>query len=209
VWSDLAKDLVPRSRLGLVSALEGEAVVETLSQYLSPSDLYRIGRRLALGESPTSVSAPPSAVVAREALGRLRKRLGESGARDRLAEFGPRATFYAGRFRLTDMDMPPYERLTAYRTPQVLSDRLYDLKIAVARRVEEAGLPAAVLPLLLAAGLDEMMAGLTMTFPFDWASTVRSAQAFGRADLERLLDDALKSGRITRDQSADELQGRQ
>ena len=45
-WNDLARDLVPRSRLVPLAALEapdGAAV----SRYLSATDLYRVGRRLA------------------------------------------------------------------------------------------------------------------------------------------------------------------
>ncbi|HEX5854382.1 MAG TPA: hypothetical protein VFZ57_02075 [Thermoanaerobaculia bacterium] len=150
--------------------------------------------------------ALPSAIAAREALERLEKRLGEAGARDRLSEFGPHPIAYAGRFRLADLDMPPYERTTVYRSPVIFSDRLYDFKIAIARRVEEAGLPAAVLPLVTPAALDEMMGGLKMAFPFDWSATVRAAQAFSKSDVDRLLDDALRAGRLVRNQSVDPLQ---
>ncbi len=204
LWNDLARDLVPRSRLGLISRLSGEATPDLLSQYLSPSDLYRIGKRLAQ-EAPAGVPPLPSAVAAREALERLERRRGEAGARDRLSEFGPRAVSYAGRFRLADLDMPPYERTTVYRSPLIFSDRLYDLKISVARRVEEAGLPAAVLPLVTPAALDEMMGSLRMAFPFDWSATVRAAQAFRKSDVDRFLDDALRSGRLIRNPSADTL----
>jgi len=205
LWNDLARDLVPRSRLGLISGLSGGASPDLLSQYLSPSDLYRIGKRLAR-EAPSGVPALPSAIAAREALERLEKRLGEAGARDRLSEFGPRAISYAGRFRLADLDLPPYERTTVYRSPLIFSDRLYDLKISVARRVEEAGLPAAVLPLVTPAALDEMMGNLKMAFTFDWSATVRAAQAFSKSDVDRLLDDALRAGRFVRNQSVDTLQ---
>lgn len=205
IWSDLGKDLVTRSRLGLVSALDGVPSPEALSQYLSPSDLYRMGRRLALNGATSPLPALASAAEAQAALQRLRARFGEGGAQERLAQFGPRAVNFAGRFRLTDMDLPPYERLTAYRGTQMFSDRLYDLKIAVARRIWEAGLPAAALPLVLPAALDEMISRLRMAFSYDWASVVRSAQSFSKADLDRLLDDALKTGRLARDQSGDEL----
>lgn len=205
IWSDLGRDLVTRSRLGLVSALEGAPSPEALSRYLSPSDLYRIGRRLALKEAPSPLPTLASAAEAEAALQRLQRRFGEVGARERLAQFGPRPVNYAGRFRLTDMDLPPYERLTAYRGTQMFSDRLYDLKIAVARRIWEAGLPAATLPLVLPAALDEMISRLRMGFSYDWASVVRSAQSFSKADLNRHLDDALKAGRLARDQSGDEL----
>jgi hypothetical protein len=196
LWAEVARDLVPRSRRGLVSAIGGEMSPGALAQYLSPSDLYRIGKRLSLGEVLLRIPAPPSATVAKEAFDRLRKRLGEDGAGERLAEFGPRAFTYAGRFHLADIDMPPYEWTTQYRTPQMFSDRLYDLKISVARRVEEGGLPAAILPLVLPGALDEMMAGLNIAFAYDWSSIVRAAQAFSRADLDRLLDRAVGAGRL-------------
>jgi len=202
VWSRLARDLVPRSRLALVSALGPESP-EALSQYLS--DLYLIGRRIVLGGAPASVPPLAAATEAKAALERLREKFGEEGARERLAQFGPRAVWYAGRFRLTDMDLPPYERLASYRTAQLLSDRLFDLKIAVACRIHDAGLPAATLPLVLPGALDEMLAGLKMSFAYDWSSTVRAAHSFGKADLDRLLDDAVRTGRLVRDQSADRL----
>ncbi|HEY6148152.1 MAG TPA: hypothetical protein VIZ69_10660, partial [Thermoanaerobaculia bacterium] len=162
-----------------------------------------IGRRVALGK-PAGAPAVPSAQRAREAFDRLRSRAGESGARDRLAQFGPRAAFYAGRFSLTDLELPPFERLADYRTPQLLSDRLYDLKISVARRVSDAGLPAAVLPIVLSGALDEMLGGLKMAFAYNWGAAVASAQSFSTADVDRLLDAALRSGRLSRDQAADE-----
>ena len=102
--------------------------------------------------------------------------------------------------------MPPYERTTMYRSPLIFSDRLYDFKIAIARRVEEGGFPAAVLPLVTPAALDEMMRDLNMAYPYDWSSTVRAAQAFRRSDVDRFLDEALRAGRLVRDQSADILQ---
>ena len=205
VWSGLARDLVPRSRLEAVSTLGPEFPSEVLSQNLSPSDLYLIGRRIVLGGAPAPASAVSSAAEAKSALERLRKRFGEEGARERLAEFGPRAVWYAGHFRLSDMDLPPYERLASYRTVQLLSDRLYDLKIAVACRIYEEGLPAATLALVLRGALDEMIGGLRMSFPYDWSSTVRAARSFEKADLDRLLDEAVRTGRLARDQSADRL----
>jgi hypothetical protein len=129
---------------------------------------------------------------AQEAYDRLRERLGEGPARDRLAEFGPRAAVFAGRFHLADMDMPPYEWAAQYR-PGIFSDRLYDLKIAVARRVEQAGLPAAILPLVLPLALEEMLAKLNMAFPYDWTSVVRVAQD---VELDRLLDRAARAGTL-------------
>src|SRR6185295_10361023 len=62
VWSELARDLVPRSRLTLVAALGPESPPGSLSRYLSPSDLYLIGRRIVLGGAP--VAAPPIAAAA-------------------------------------------------------------------------------------------------------------------------------------------------
>ena len=205
VWSALARDLVPRSRLGLVWALGPESPSDALSKYLSPSDLYLIGRRIALGGAPATLPPLAAAAEAKGAFDRLRERLGEEGARERLAQFGPRAVWYAGRFRLTDIDLPPYERLASYRTSRLMSDRLYDLKIAVACRVRDAGLPAATLALVLPGALDEMMAGLKMSFAYDWSSTVRAANSFGRENLDRLLDEAVRTGRLARDQSKDQL----
>lgn len=203
-WRDVARDLVPRSRLARVAELgPGAASRESLAEQLSPSDLYRIGRRLAAAPPSSSVPEGDAAGEARDALARLQAKLGERGARDRLAEFGPRAIAYAGRFRLTDLDLPPYERLAAYRTPQLFSDRLYDLKIAVARVVSENGMPAALLPLVLPGAVDRMMADVRMAFAYDWRSIVRKANAFGVEDLELHLDEALKAGRLVRDETAE------
>jgi hypothetical protein len=204
VWGGLAKDLVPRARLSSLAELGGgEGTAGFLSQYLSPSDLYRIGRRIALTGVSESVPLPKSAAAVREALRRLEARLGASGARDRLAEFGPRAVAWAGRMRLTDIDLPPYESLAAYRTPQLFADRLYDWKISVARAVAEAGLPAAILPLVLPRAMDEMMSDLKMAFPYDWMSIVRRSSGFGAADLGSLLEDGLAAGRLVRDHARD------
>jgi hypothetical protein len=204
LWTDLARDIVPRSRLSVVASLDDLSTFEDIARELAPSDLYLIGRRLALGKPPAGVPALPSAARARDAFERLRSRVGESGARDRLAQFGPRAAFYAGRFSLTDLELPPFERLADYRTPQLLSDRLYDLKISVARRVADAGLPAAILPIVLSGALDETLGSLKMAFAYNWAAAVRAAHAFSNADVDRLLDAALRSGRLMRDQAADE-----
>jgi hypothetical protein len=202
VWRELARDLVPRARLAALAELGGEGISsESLSRFLSPSDLYRIGRRIANGALPES--APEAAAVAKQALAALESRLGPSGARERLAEFGPRAVAWAGRMRLTDLDLPPYESLAAYRAPQLFADRLYDWKIAVARVVAEAGLPAAVLPLVLPQAVDEMMGDLRMAFAYDWSAIVRRSSAFGATDLGRLIDENLQSGRLLRDHAQD------
>lgn len=203
-WQGFARDLVPRSRLARIAELgPGAASRESLADLLSPSDLYRIGRRLAVAAPSASLPAGEAAGQARDAFARLQGRFGDRGARDRLAEFGPRAVAYSGRMRLSDVDLPPYERLAAYRTPQLFSDRLYDLKIAVARVVSENGMPAAVLALVLPGAVDRMMAGVRMAFAYDWRSIVRKANAFGISDLELHLEEALKAGRLVRDESAD------
>jgi hypothetical protein len=202
-WQGVARDLVPRARLARLAELGPGAVSrESVAEHLSPSDLFRIGRRLAFA-TPSSPPAGEGAGAARDALARLREKFGERGATERLAEFGPRAVAYLGRMRLSDLDLPPYERLAAYRTPQLFSDRLYDAKLAVARVISENGMPAALLPLVLPAAVDKMMADVRMAFAYDWKSIVRKANAFGAADLELQLDDALKSGRLVRDESAE------
>jgi hypothetical protein len=204
IWRALARDLVPRARLAGLAELGGEgATPQALSRFLSPSDLYRIGRRIAAGALPETENVPEAATTAKEALAALEGRLGAEGARERLAEFGPRAVAWAGRMRLTDLDLPPYENLAAYRAPQLFADRLYDWKIAVARVVADAGLPAAALPLVLPQAVDEMMGDLRMAFAYDWNAIVRRSSAFGAADLGRLLDESLQAGRLLRDHSQD------
>lgn len=204
VWRELAKDLVPRARLALLAELRTEDVsAVSLSRYLSPSDLYRIGRRVARGDLPANVPVPEAAATAKQALDRLGERYGAAGAREKLAEFGPRAVAWAGRVRLTDFDLPAYETLAAYRTPQLFADRLYDWKIVVARAVADAGLPAEILPLVMPRAVDEMMSDLKMAFPYDWSAIVRRSSAFGAADVTRLLDEGLQAGRLQRDHSHD------
>ena len=208
LWRGLARDLVPRSRLARLAKLgPGEASGEALAEELSPTDLYRIGRRIALGRAPSSASG--AAREAKAALESLREKFGEAGARERLAEFGSQAVAYAGRLRLTDLDLPSYERLAAYRTPQLFSDRLYDLKISAARAVSDAGLPAAVLPAVLPGAVDRMLADVKMAFAFDWRALVRRARAFDTRELDFHLDEALKAGRLVRDQNADPFEERQ
>jgi hypothetical protein len=208
IWRELAKDLVPRSRLASLAELGGNDVSPpSLARILSPSDLYRIGARLARGGAPESVALPESAAAAKEALARLVARCGAVAARDRIAEFGPRAVAFAGRLHLTDLDLPSYENLAAYRTPQLFGDRLYDWKIVVARAVADAGLPAVILPLVLPRAVDEMMRDLRMTFPYDWSSIVRRSSAFGAADVSRLLEEELQAGRLLRDHARDSEAG--
>jgi hypothetical protein len=196
-WSALAHDLVPNSRLWPVASLESAPGEEALARYLSPSDLYRIGRRIAKEEPAVPVPLP-AATAAREAMARLEARRGAEGARDRLAEFGPSAHAYAGRLALADVDMPAYERLAVYRRPQVFGERLYDLKIAVSFRIAEAGLPASLLALVLPVALDDALVTLNLTQPYDWRGAVRAAAAFSRDDLDRILDDAVRGGRLVR-----------
>ena len=196
-WDGLARDILPRARIARIASREGGAD-EPLSDELSPSDLYRVGRRLAR-ESPASIPPLPAALRAREDLARLTARRGEAGAARCLEQFGPSAEVSAGAPALSDRDLPPYERLAAYRRPELLAERLYDLKVAVAVRVAEANLPAAVLPLVLPAALDRMLSGLRMAYAFDWRAATRAAAGFSAADLERILDDAVESGRLVRD----------
>lgn len=196
-WDGLARDILPRARIARIASREG-GTGEPLSDELSPSDLYRVGRRLAR-ESPASIPPLPAALRAREDLARLTARRGESGAARCLEQFGPSAEVSAGEPALSDRDLPPYERLAAYRRPELLAERLYDLKIAVAVRIAEAKLPAAVLSLVLPAALDRMLSGLRMAYAYDWRAATRAAAAFSAADLERILDDAVESGRLVRD----------
>ena len=206
IWTDLARDLVPRPRLASLAELGGAGIPPaSVSGVLSPSELYRIGRRVVRGDgnSPEGSAQLASVAAAKEALKRLEERYGAAGARERLAEFGPRAIAWAGRMRLTDLDMPPYESLAAYRTPLLFADRLYDWKIAVARAVTAAGLPAAILPLVLPKAVDEMMSDLKMAFPYDWSAIVRRSARFGPADVNRVLDESLQAGRLMRDHTQD------
>jgi hypothetical protein len=205
VWDGVARDLVPRSRLAMLSAVEA-ADGAAVSPYLSSSDLYRIGRRL-LQQAPTSSLPLPSAQRAREALGRLEAARGKDGAARRLAQFGPSAEALTGRPGLADIDLPPYERLAVYRRPRMLAERLYDLKVSVAVRLVEAGLPAGVLPIVLPAAIDTMLASLDFAYPYDWAATTRAASAFSAADIERILDQAVEAGRLVRDTEASPSSG--
>jgi hypothetical protein len=84
----------------------------------------------------------------------------------------------------------------------MLAERLYDLKVAAAVRLVEAGLPAAVLPIVLPAAIDAMLASLDFAYPYDWAATTRAASDFSAADVERILDQAVEAGRLVRDTEA-------
>lgn len=190
-WSALAHDLVPPARRNGLAATSPAEV----GDYLTPSDLYRIGRRLALGGRPGEPALP----AAREALGawtRLVSRTGEAEASRRVAEFGPRPLAWAGRSRLVDLDMPAYERLAEYRGPQFFAERLYDLKVAVARALFEAGDPAALLPLSFASALDDLLRGVRMGWTFDWRPLAGADEPLGETARDRILEEALKTGRI-------------
>ena len=208
-WDSVARDLVPRARLGQLASLDPSSSAEAANAFLTPSDRYRIGRRFATSTGAASEGASvPDAARLKEALSALVKKRGEAGGRARLAEFGPRPVAYAGAFRLSDMDMPSYERLAMYRFPQILSDRLYDLKIAVACRLVGEGLPAALVPLVLPAALDATLTHLRMAYAYDWPATARAAARFSQEDLDRILDEAVRAGRITRDEGVEVEAGR-
>lgn len=191
-WRELAGDLVPPVRRnGLAVAAPGE-----IAAYLAPSDLYRIGRRLESRPAPIGIDLP-AAREAREARERLVARFGPEGARERLAELGPRAPSWLGRGRLADLDLPPYERLAEYRLPDFFADRVYDLKLEAARAVVAAGDPAPLLPLLLAPALDELLAGARMAHAFDWAPIVRPRRSLDAEFRAKALSAALEAGRVT------------
>lgn len=192
-WSVLARDLVPPSRL---SSLAGRASGDVAGD-LTPSDLFRIGRRLAFGAVAGEVRVP-AALEARETWSRLVSRLGEAEASARVAELGPRPLAWAGRNRLADMDLPSYERLSEYRLPHFFAEHLYDLKIAAARAVVDAGDPAALLPLTLEPALDEFLQGVRMGHAFDWRPLAETGEALSKASREEVFERALSAGRITR-----------
>ena len=192
-WSRLARDLVPASRRNRL-AREGAVAV---ADDLSPSDLFRIGRRLAL-RADGSLPDVPAAREAREVWARRVARLGEAGARAGLAELGPRAFHWEGRNRLSDLDLPSYERLSEYRVPQVFGDRLHDLQVAVARSVSDAGDPAALVPLALRSALDALLGRARMAFAFDWRPLAATSAAFWPAARDELLGAALAEGRVRR-----------
>jgi hypothetical protein len=41
-----------------------------------------------------------------------------------------------------------------------------------------------------------------MAYSYDWPATVRAASRFSREDLDRLIDEAVQVGRITRNEGA-------
>ena len=191
-WREVAGDLVPPVRRnGLAAAAPGET-----GTYLSPSDLYRIGRRLEARPAPFGIDLP-AAGEAREARARLVERYGQDGAAERLAELGPRPAAGLGRGRLADLDLPPYERLAEYRFPDFFAERLYDLKLEAARAVVAAGDPAALLPLLLVPALDDVLAGARMAHAFDWAPIVRPRRDLGGEFRAKALAAALETGRVS------------
>lgn len=197
-WDALARDLVPAGRRNrLVEDGPGGA-----ANHLSPSDLFRVGRRLALG-AVAGLPDVPEAREAREAWARLVARVGESGAHARLAEYGPRPFHQAGLGRLTDVDLPSYERLSEYRVPHVFADRLHDPKVAVARSVAGAGDPAALLPVFLEPALDDLLRRARMAYAFDWRPLTGTAGGAATETREERLGAALSEGRITRREGAE------
>ena len=195
-WSALARDLVPQARLGALSASPAGAV----GALLSPSDLFRVGRRVAatVNGGGLEVPAGPAAVAAREARERLIARVGEQGAETRLAEFGPRPASYAGRSRLADLDMPSYERLSEYRYPQLYADRHYDVKIAAARMAFRGGDPAALLGLYLEPALDALIERVRTAHVYDWRPFAFGAASLDAEQRDTFLEAALEVGRIHR-----------
>ena len=193
-WDAVARDLVPASRRNRL--VEQKPV--QVADYLSPSDLLRIGRRLAL-RADASLPLPqiPAALEAHEVWGRLVGRLGEAGASARVAEVGPRPFHWAGLGRLADVALPSYERLSEYRKPQYFADHLYDMKVAVVRSLVEAGDPAALVPLFLEPVLDGLIRGARMAFAFDWRS-LTDRRSFPAVSRDEVLGAALAKGRITR-----------
>ncbi|HEV8268211.1 MAG TPA: hypothetical protein VGR00_08265, partial [Thermoanaerobaculia bacterium] len=201
-WESVGRDIVAAPRLTQLAGLGDPARArEDLPALLTPSDLYRIGRRLVSPRSP-ALPVGTAARRAEAAWNALVSRYGEAGAHERLAEFGPRPATFAGRFSLADIDLPPYEMLATYRVPLLLADRLYDLKIVLARRAAEAGIPAALLPILVGPALDETLARASLSFAYDWEALVRDARLLSAGDVERYLDTALNEGRIVREGTA-------
>lgn len=192
-WSALARDLVPAWRRNRLS----EDGPVNAADWLSPSDLFRVGRRL-VERPPDGLPEVPAVAEARAARARLVARSGEAGAAARLAELGPRPFHWAGLSRLSDLDLPPYERLSSYRFPHLFSDRLHDLKVVVARSVVAAGDPAAALPIYLEPVLDGLLRRARMAWAFDWRPLTGADRPVGAAEREELLGEALEAGTLTR-----------
>ena len=195
-WSALARGLVSAARRNRLA--EDGAVA---AEWLSPSDLFRVGRRLAL-EPPPGLPSVPAAAEARAAWERLVSQHGEAGARERLGELGPRPAGWAGRFRLVDLDLPSWERLAEYRLPHLFADRLYDLKVVVARDVVAAGDPAALYPLYLGEALDALLMRARMAWAFDWRPLTGADLPMTPEARERLLAAAVEKGLLTRAEKA-------
>lgn len=192
-WRTIAGDLVPASRRNRLV----EEKAPRAGAHLSPSDLLRIGRRLVL-RADDSLPRVPAALEARAAWGRLVGRFGEAGAVDRIAELGPRPFHWTGRGRLADVDLPSYERLSEYRLPQLFADRLYDLKITVARSIVDTGEQAELFPLFVESALEGLLRRARMTHAFDWRPLVDGVPGPTPAGRDEVLGTALEKGRITR-----------
>jgi len=196
-WRTIAGDLVPASRWNRLA----EEMAPRAGAHLSPSDLFRIGRRLAL-RADDALPRVPAALEAREAWSRLVGRFGEAGAEDRIAELGPRPFQWTGRGRLADVDLPSYERLSEYRLPQLFAGRLYDLKITVARSMVETGEQAELFPLFLESALEGLLRRARMAFAFDWRALVEGVPGPVPAGRDEVLGAALEKGRITRSEGS-------
>lgn len=207
VWESLARDLVPRARLNRLARIGTTQELSRQPDVLSPSDLYAIGKRLVSGPLPDG-TAVPSAAAARRTRAALAARHGGDGALERLAELGPRPLTYAGELRLTDMDLPSYERLAEYRFPQLFADRLFDLKIAAARLLVHEKLPAGLLPIVLPVLLDTMLSQVRMVYAYDWSAVVREIAKLSVKDVDRALEAGLSAGRIRRAEAAGDFEER-
>ena len=156
--------LSPRRRRDLlngVSAADWGPVWDSLTL----SDLYFLGRRY---QARYSADRWPSPVLAEL------RRLTANNQGERLNVFGAVLSYTQGCSHPHLIEQPAYEEYERAMFPTSMAERVAEFKLYLAERMEAAGLPASVFPMIAEPVAKRVLKGLKMADTHDWHSAIRA-----------------------------------
>ncbi|MFH1572857.1 MAG: tetratricopeptide repeat protein, partial [Acidobacteriota bacterium] len=209
----LAALVEPRRREGVASCMREDGNGHAGAEMLTPSELLllglayqgEIGRSLLpdglLDGSPGAVREETAAAEF-PVLDRLRALAVESGSppsRSFLAEleqYGPVLRRRLGLGGRSFLAMEPYRRLESEASPDVLFERMCDLKIRIAEIAYTLGLPAALGELLGEQALREIITSSDPETVNQWPSVIDRVKALSVADARNWIERLIRAGAI-------------
>jgi hypothetical protein len=195
--------LISQKRLEELNSLLDEKDPEGGAHALSPSDLFLLGRLFF--DSPASKHDPD--LEDNSALSGLVKIVPPYGSEEynkfvqEIDQYGIQLGSRIGLFQLSFGTMDSYERLAAGIRPQLLYDRVCDLKIRIAELNYAAQLPASEAEIEFA--LNSIISQSSQVHAADWKTLVEKINSLSRHDVLKWMNELVAQDTLKRQNPGD------